>query len=50
MRSEFDSSFEKQILKLTDSDIKKRIVEIIYKVEEAQKISDIPNVKKNERI
>ena len=46
MKVEFDSSFEKQILKLTDSSIKKRIVDIIYQVEKSIKLSDIHHIKK----
>ncbi len=46
MKVEFDNSFEKQILKLTDDSVKNKVLEVIVKAEEAQKLSNIPNVKK----
>jgi len=46
MKVEFDSSFEKQILKLTDANLKRKIVSTIYQVEESKKLSDILNLKK----
>ncbi len=43
---EFDSSFKKQLSKLTDASLKKKIAEIIYQVEDAKKLAEISNLKK----
>lgn len=36
MKVEFDYSFEKQILKLTDASVKRKIFEVIVKAEQAE--------------
>lgn len=46
MKIEFDSSFEKQILKLKDSIIKEKILQTIIQIEESKKLSEINNLKK----
>ena len=42
----FDRSFSKSLNKLTDRDIKARIIEVILEVEAANTINQINNVKK----
>jgi mRNA interferase RelE/StbE len=46
MTVEFDSSFNKALEKLNDDALKLKIWTIIQKVEDAQKLSEIKNLKK----
>ena len=46
MNIEFRKSFEKDLLKILDADLFQRIQEIIGEVEEAEKLSELSNVKK----
>jgi len=43
---EFDKSFEKYLDKIRDSTLLTRIEKIILKIEEADSLVDLPNVKK----
>ena len=46
MKIEFRSSFLKDIKRIEDSDLKKRVRDIIEKTEQAQNLYEIENIKK----
>jgi mRNA interferase RelE/StbE len=46
MNTEFRKSFEKDLLKILDADLSQRVQEVIEKVEKAEVLSDVYNVKK----
>ena len=46
MNIEFRKSFEKDLIKILDSDLFQRIKEIIEEVEQTEKLSEVRNVKK----
>ncbi len=46
MNIEFKKSFEKDLLKIMDADLLTKIKEIIAEVEQAEKLTEVRNIKK----